>query len=70
MCTLGASEVFWRLYEFNIHNRHPKVVTLTMHLKDQQQVYYDEEDDIAEVLNNLKNIFTCFLQLQFCKCEC
>lgn len=32
MRTVGASEAFWRLYEFKIHERWPKCMSLSIHL--------------------------------------
>lgn len=43
---LCTSESFWRLYSFKIHDRHPAIVHLAVHLEAEQNVVYDETNAI------------------------
>ena len=51
MRTIGPSEAFWRIYEFPLHKRYPTCQSLEVHLQNQQQVYFDEEDDMVELMS-------------------
>ena len=49
---MGASEAFWKIYEFPLHLRHPSVTSLPIHLENNQQVYFDEEANLENIQNN------------------
>ena len=51
MRTIGPSEAFWRIHEFPLHKRYPSCQSLDVHLHNQQQVYFDEEDDMVELMS-------------------
>ena len=51
MRTIGPSEAFWRIYEFGPHTRYPACMTLAVHLHQQQQVYFEEDDDLVKMMN-------------------
>ena len=50
--TVGATEAFWRLYEFPLHTRYPKVYSLEIHLEDQQEIYFEDETIMQEIVSN------------------
>ena len=41
---LSSSEVIWRILDFFIHERHPTVVHLAVHLENGQCVYFTEDN--------------------------
>ena len=45
--SVGSSEATWHLMNFPITNQKPAVKPLRVHLKDQQQVVFDEEQELA-----------------------
>ena len=51
MRTFGASEAVWRIHEFPLHKRYPSCQSLDVHLHNQQQIYFDEEDDMVALMN-------------------
>ena len=48
--SVGSSEAVWHLLNFPISDRHPGVKALRVHLKDQQQIVFDlqQEEDAIE----------------------
>ena len=50
MRTVGATEAFWRFYEFPLHTRYPKVYSLDIHLEDQQHIYFEDTTIMQQVL--------------------
>ena len=50
MRTVGATEAFWRFYEFPLHNRYPKVYSLDIHLEDCQQMYFEDTTILQDIL--------------------
>ena len=51
MRTIGPSEAFWRIYEFGPHTRYPACMTLAVPLRKQQQVYFEEDDNLVKMMN-------------------
>ena len=47
---IGTSEAAHRIFEFRMRDRHPSVKKLPIHLENQQQVYFNEDMPIDEVL--------------------
>ena len=45
---ISASEAFWRIYEFPIQKKYPPVLKLSLHLEDQQTVFFDDNPCSAE----------------------
>jgi hypothetical protein len=41
---VGASEAYWRLYEFNIIRKYPPVAKLPLHLEDEQMVFFQPNE--------------------------
>ena len=50
MRTIGPSEAFWRIYEFGLHTQYPACMTLAVHLHKQQQVYFEEDDNLVRMM--------------------
>ncbi|XP_076945826.1 uncharacterized protein LOC143617044 [Bidens hawaiensis] len=48
---LSACEAAWRIFAFEVHYNSPSVIRLPFHLPGQQQVTYEPDDDIDDVLN-------------------
>lgn len=48
---ISACEAAWRLFRFKMHEEHPNVVRLQVHLPDEQSVIFDTDDDPQEVLD-------------------
>ena len=50
MRSVGSSEAVWHILNFNISKKHPAVYALRCHLKDEQQVVFDEgnEEEVIE----------------------
>ena len=46
MRSVGSSEAVWHLLNFPISDRHPAVKALRVHMKDQQQVVFDMEQEV------------------------
>ncbi|KAH9555854.1 hypothetical protein CY35_08G138400 [Sphagnum magellanicum] len=44
-----ASEVAWRIFKFDMHERFPTVERLQYHLPNQQMVLFRDDDDVQEV---------------------
>ena len=42
--SVGSSEAAWQIFNFNITKKHPAVYALRCHLKDEQQVVFDENN--------------------------
>ncbi|GJW41620.1 ATP-dependent DNA helicase PIF1-like protein [Tanacetum coccineum] len=58
---LSACESSWRILKYKVVYRTPAVERLPFHLPGQQQVVYDEDDDIDDVLNKPSVASTKFL---------
>ena len=52
MRTVGATEAFWRIYEFDLHTRFPTVVSLAIHLEDEQNIYFEDDTNLQQNLQN------------------
>jgi hypothetical protein len=47
---VSASEVMWRIFKFDMHERFPIVERLQYHLPNMQMVLFDNDDDVQEVV--------------------
>lgn len=65
---VSASEASWRLFEFDIHHRHPPVQRLQLHLPDQQSVYYYPSRQTGSQLLERTNIYRTTLTAFFEAC--
>nr|KAJ0186702.1 hypothetical protein LSAT_V11C900477310 [Lactuca sativa] len=48
---ISACEASWRIFKYDVHYRYPAVIRLPFHLPNQQQVVYEADDDIEDVLD-------------------
>ncbi|CAH1436244.1 unnamed protein product [Lactuca virosa] len=48
---ISACEASCRIFKYDVHYRYPAVIRLPFHLPGQQQVVYEADDDIENVLN-------------------
>ncbi|XP_042757698.2 uncharacterized protein LOC111896347 [Lactuca sativa] len=48
---ISACEASWRIFSYDVHYRYPAVIRLPFHLPGQQQVVYEADDDIEDVLD-------------------
>ncbi len=51
---ISSNEVVWRILDFPIHERHPTVVHLAVHLENGQRVYFTEHN-LHESVNEPSN---------------
>ncbi|XP_076945952.1 uncharacterized protein LOC143617209 [Bidens hawaiensis] len=47
---ISTCEASWRIFSFDIHYRYPSVMRLPFHLPGQQQVVYEADEDLENVL--------------------
>ena len=52
MRTVGATEAFWRICEFDLHTRFPTVVSLFIHLEDKQNICFENDTNLQQSLQN------------------
>ena len=45
---VSASESFWRIYGYKLHDEYPDVIRLPIHLPGQHLVYFEEGEDLAD----------------------
>jgi hypothetical protein len=43
---VSASEVMWRIFKFDMHERFLAIKRLQYHLPNQQMVLFDNDDDV------------------------
>ena len=58
---IGPLEAFWHIADFPMHEEMPSVYCLPVYLPDQQTIYFNDDDDPAEVMDcdaSKKTIFT------------
>lgn len=60
ICT---SEAFWRIFNFEIHDRDPTVKHLAVHLKNEQHVFFNAYSFYQVIENPRKTILTAFFEL-------
>lgn len=49
---IGSTEAAWRIFEFPLHERHPSVVQLAVHLENGQRVYFNEQTALQTATND------------------
>lgn len=49
---ISACEAFWRIFSFKIHSKHPAVQLLAVHAENLHQVYFNEDSNLEQVLQN------------------
>lgn len=50
---VSASEACWRIFSFIIQYKEPSVQRLTFHLEDQQEVYFEDDEHLDDVLERV-----------------
>jgi hypothetical protein len=66
---ISPCEAVWRIFGFEIHYRHPPVEKLTFHLPDEQNVVFNDEDPIDEVVDKENIHRTKFTAWMECNAE-
>ncbi|GBP51450.1 hypothetical protein EVAR_37286_1 [Eumeta japonica] len=57
---ISTSEAAWRIFEFPIHERHPTVLQLAVHLENGQRVYFTTETAVQVAQNPRKTTLLAF----------
>ncbi|XP_057335011.1 uncharacterized protein LOC130673819 [Microplitis mediator] len=60
---ISSAEAAWRILSFPIHERHPTVTHLAVHLENRQRVYFNERNCLDRVLAPPKTTLTAFFEL-------
>ncbi|KAL8606455.1 hypothetical protein ACOMHN_015544 [Nucella lapillus] len=60
---ISSKEAAWRIFGFDIHERHPTVVRLAVHLENGQKVYFTEETTRRTVEEPTATTLTAFFSL-------
>lgn len=48
VCYISAHEATWQIFNFWMHAEVPPVKWLSVHLENQQTIFFDPQDDIAK----------------------
>ena len=60
MRSVGSSEAAWLLFAFPITSRYPAVIALRVHLKEEQQIVFDENLEVEALENQRDTELTAF----------
>lgn len=60
---ISSNEAVWRILSFSIHERHPTVVHLAVHLENGQRVYFTAQNVRARVTAPPATTLTAFFKL-------
>ena len=60
---ISSNEAVWRILNFQIHERYPTVVHLSVHLENGQRVYFNQENIYHQILEPPRTTLTAFFQL-------
>ena len=60
---VSSNEAVWRILSFPIHERHPTVVHLAVHLENGQRVYFTTENARERMLSPPSTTLTAFFSL-------
>ncbi|XP_027120495.1 uncharacterized protein [Coffea arabica] len=63
---ISAPEAMWRIYSFDLNEMHPSVMTLPVHLENQQPVTFPDQQSVDDVIKNAhlkKTMLTEFFQM-------
>ncbi|XP_076916340.1 uncharacterized protein LOC143576018 [Bidens hawaiensis] len=58
---VSACEAAWRIFAFDMHYRLPSAMRLAFHIPGEQQVIYDANEDIEDILNKITNDSSMFI---------
>ena len=59
---LSAAEASWRIFGFPIHHREPYVQRLFFHLEDEQEVRFQDNESLPEILGRFRQDASMFVQ--------
>lgn len=59
---VSSNEAFWRIFSFPIHERHPTVVHLAVHLENGQRVYFTPQNAIQRATQPPSTTLTSFFE--------
>ena len=54
MMNIGIEEAFWKVNEFHMHHIYSAFKLIDVNLQRKQKVYFDNEDEIVEIINEVK----------------
>ena len=60
--SVSSGEAYWHLAGFPISDRDPAVLPMRVHLKDQQQIVWDEESEVEALENQRETELTAFFE--------
>lgn len=60
---ISSNEAVWRIFDFPIHERHPTVTHLSVHLENGQRVYFTEVNVIQRLCDPPNTTLTAFFKL-------
>ena len=60
---IGSNEAFWRIFRFPIHERHPSIQHLAVHLENGQRVTFTQENATEVAERPPKTTLTAFFEL-------
>ncbi|PAA84583.1 hypothetical protein BOX15_Mlig017082g4 [Macrostomum lignano] len=60
---ISSNEAMWRIFGFSIHERHPTVVHLSVHLENGQRVYFTEQNMMQRGQRPPDTTLTAFFKL-------
>ena len=60
---ISSNEAFWRIFGFPIHERHPAIQQLAVHLENGQRIYFTKETAAQQVQAPKNTTLTAFLKL-------
>jgi len=60
---ISSNEAFWRFFAFPLHQRHPAIVQLAVHLENGQRVYFTEQTAALLVAQPKETTLTAFFKL-------
>ncbi|KAK1423926.1 hypothetical protein QVD17_19237 [Tagetes erecta] len=66
---ISASEAAWRIFSYDIHYRFPAVQVLPFHPEDGQNIVYDDDSNLSEILENPTVKMSMFTQWMECNKE-
>ena len=60
---ISSNEAFWRIFNFDIHQRYPIVVNMPVHLENGQRVYFNNQNAHSKAQLAPKTMLTSFFDL-------
>ena len=60
---ISSNEAIWRILGFLIHDRHPTVIHLAVHLENGQRIYFTEKTALEKIKEPPRTTLTAFFEL-------